>query len=1407
MRFLQSWLGLSVSLLTGFTVGAGQLSLIGTHPTSPLTSFPAVFSLQAYEGRIYIGYGDWGFSPVAVIVSYDPTLNAFCLEYSAPTDALDNYQSVGGRLYAPSIDPIHYEGFRDYSVREKGRWRSFTPGGFLHVFDFDTLNGTDLWTVGSKLPNETPTTGGVVMRSVDGGRSWQDVTSVAAPGPYYYGFVLRGRFYVRDRHFDGTNVTTFPQAAEFLYRPTVLNSGTTNEFVVGLAGRAPGANPFRAENLVTFDGSSWRTIHPSILSFTVSKDIVYALAGTQILRSTFLSASQAVWEALPIVVVTNASSIEVQNEIVYIGDSLGQLWAGNLDGSPLSTSTPAVVNEMSDAFGSAMALEGDLLAVGAPDHSGALYLCGQVTTWERVGSNWVQRAVIDPPQPSLSGWFGRDVAMSGNVMAVLESGKDASSMNRGSSARVHLYERTTGGWEWRRSITNAFTHSIALEGTRLAVASDSGLSLFTLTNGNPATTGLERNFLHTAPGYQPIGRATLDGDTLAYGLAGDISRAGGPGQVNVYERSPTGFWSQVATLRQDTPPLPAGVLQHPDYFGFSISLKDGWLAVGAPRNDVAAPQAGAVHLYERSVSSTGVVYVLRQTLLSPIGEPEARFGAAVSMAGSRLLVGAPGIAGVNPQQGRVYAYQRQGPSWVSLGELYGPSNDDGEFGWKVLAATNLCIASGRSGLSSNLEDRISMTRTPEVLLETDLAAGYTASTSTLTNGASIRHFISLTNLGPSTATRVRLTFRVAGPFEVDTVAGPGLACTNLGTEVRCEVGDLPAGEVRSLQIDGTVQITGACSEVRGEVVVAAQEFDTDGSNNRIQRFINSEPPTIALMSPTNGTLVPYAGSVLLNGATSGPTSIASVAFYSNGLLLRSLLTPPYVYLWTNAPSGTHRITARVFDTCGVSRDSEAVTITVATNIPPQITLLSPVPGTRFSAPATVPMYVAAKDPDGTVTRVELHRTTGPLKLFQATPYWFDWSNAPAGSHAVYAIARDNHGAVSTSTLVRITVGTAASSGTNWAAYNDHSQGSGTRNTVTRYDILGATPGSFGILRNVSNAAVLPVTLAITRSATSLSPSAGLAPNPGTPAANIFGGQVDFATGQAANVGIGADAWVRYSFAGLDPNLRYTFKGTAVRGLPDYTNRWTRVELTGARAVEPAHTAGCLTGVGGMTQSQVAFNAGYNLTGDVVIWTNIQPALDGIIAVTCSQYRGPVPGGSSGGENAFALTAVTLEEMAVPVSPSPSFVLQPMSLTVSPGATASFSVTVTGEGPLSYQWLRNRTAVPGATSESLTLNVVTTNDAGTYGVIVSGAMGGAVSETVVLTLLSLELEPQFDGYRARLKITGPVGQRYGVQHLNALEPLPAWNILTNLTLSTNQAGVTDPDSHLQPSRYYRVLPLP
>lgn len=82
---------------------------------------------------------------------------------------------------------------------------------------------------------------------------------------------------------------------------------------------------------------------------------------------------------------------------------------------------------------------------------------------------------------------------------------------------------------------------------------------------------------------------------------------------------------------------------------------------------------------------------------------------------------------------------------------------------------------------------------------------------------------------------------------------------------------------------------------------------------------------------------------------------------------------------------------------------------------------------------------------------------------------------------------------------------------------------------------------------------------------------------------------------------------------------------------------------------------------------------------------------------------------------------------------PSITAQPQSVLVPAGQSAVLSVTVSGSGPLSYQWQRNGAAIPGATTRNLTINNAMAADGGSYRVTVTNTCGVTLSSSAIVTV--------------------------------------------------------------------------
>jgi hypothetical protein len=96
------------------------------------------------------------------------------------------------------------------------------------------------------------------------------------------------------------------------------------------------------------------------------------------------------------------------------------------------------------------------------------------------------------------------------------------------------------------------------------------------------------------------------------------------------------------------------------------------------------------------------------------------------------------------------------------------------------------------------------------------------------------------------------------------------------------------------------------------------------------------------------------------------------------------------------------------------------------NLPPSVTLTSPLNNQRFTVPANVAVSATATDADGTISRVDFYAGSTLIGTSTTAPYSFTWSGASPGSYTLSAIATDNVGVSANSAPVTIAVDGATS---------------------------------------------------------------------------------------------------------------------------------------------------------------------------------------------------------------------------------------------------------------------------------------------------------------------------------------------------------------------------------------------
>jgi hypothetical protein len=214
---------------------------------------------------------------------------------------------------------------------------------------------------------------------------------------------------------------------------------------------------------------------------------------------------------------------------------------------------------------------------------------------------------------------------------------------------------------------------------------------------------------------------------------------------------------------------------------------------------------------------------------------------------------------------------------------------------------------------------------------------------------------------------------------------------------------------RGASVTLTLQAAGAISYATAQLISEKPATVT--------KTVAAQPATVALTAPVTGQVFTTVPAVINMAAVpSEPEKTTKVEFYNGAVKLGEDTTPPYIFAWTNVPSGVHTLTA---NTCTAGGVVTSQRVTVRVDILPSVTLTAPSASQVYGA--VVACAATATDTDGAVSKVEFY--SGAIKIGEDTthPYTCEWTGAEAGRHVITARAIDNDGGSATSTAVTIQV--------------------------------------------------------------------------------------------------------------------------------------------------------------------------------------------------------------------------------------------------------------------------------------------------------------------------------------------------------------------------------------------------
>ena len=371
-----------------------------------------------------------------------------------------------------------------------------------------------------------------------------------------------------------------------------------------------------------------------------------------------------------------------------------------------------------DDFGYGVAISGNTLVIGAVfedsrsagvngdasnndvKDSGAAYV------FVRHGDVWTQEAYLKADAPAPNDFFGVNVAISGDTIAVGTTrsspyGNVVSSRN----GLVYIFERKDSAWTQQAKLSSGtsepdlFGIGIALRGDRLVVgapydnsqARQSGAIYVFDRMGSGSTWSAATKLKAAAPQVEALlgWSVAVDGDNIIAGAPQDtllVVGPGGRGGAHVFVRR-NGSWAEQQRLQAQVP-------EDADVFGYSVAILGDRAVVGSPRSSpLSDAPNGQAFVFDRA----GDHWSASATLAAPNPRGGDAFGTSVLLSNDALVIGASGDSsgarGVNgnaartdaEHSGAVYVYGYQTDGWVRSAYLKSSNAEAGDW-WAEHAA-------------------------------------------------------------------------------------------------------------------------------------------------------------------------------------------------------------------------------------------------------------------------------------------------------------------------------------------------------------------------------------------------------------------------------------------------------------------------------------------------------------------------------------------------------------------------------------------------------------------------------------------------------------------------------------------------------------------------------------------------
>ena len=317
-----------------------------------------------------------------------------------------------------------------------------------------------------------------------------------------------------------------------------------------------------------------------------------------------------------------------------------------------------------DFFGRSVAVSGNVIVVGAPNedlpnNGGAAYV------FSRANGIWTEDVKLSPADISADDLFGTAVAIDGNTIVVGAPNWDGNTQTN--NGTVYVYTGSAGGaWTLQERINDTTLGSgahlgaaVAIDGDRIIAGSPDEARLNANDNVQDAQ-GVISFFTRSGGSWtleqtvEASDGTANDGLGNAVGIDGDVAVAGalrasfdGNASGSVYEFNLiNGTWTEVSRIDASDG---AAINE----FGYSVDYDNGILAVGSFRGEAAGLlDVGAIYSYERSAPGVWT----EKKFVGSDASTNDKLGAGVAVSGTTIAGGAWGQDPIGSNSGAVYVF-------------------------------------------------------------------------------------------------------------------------------------------------------------------------------------------------------------------------------------------------------------------------------------------------------------------------------------------------------------------------------------------------------------------------------------------------------------------------------------------------------------------------------------------------------------------------------------------------------------------------------------------------------------------------------------------------------------------------------------------------------------------------------